>query len=259
MVLDSLNNIKGYRYELWCIARTAATRLCVVHVDTPVETCREWNRPRGAGGYDETIFEDLASRWDCRPSGLAVHAVLAHTLCWHARTVRQAGQTARGCRPNAAAEKVDWAAAWAAKADWASGRPPCPPSLPSGRFERPDSRNRWDSPLVTLNPALGPAHVEGQLAAVVALVTQGRAVTEHGGQVSRELQPTCATSNPALTCERQVPSGVAARLLRRGLASGRARAVAARLFMGSAAPCLAPHPRHASSWACSHQPALRGG
>jgi hypothetical protein len=46
VILDSLNTIKGYRYELWCMARAAATRCCVVWVQTDSATCREWNASR---------------------------------------------------------------------------------------------------------------------------------------------------------------------------------------------------------------------
>ncbi|KAG2489062.1 hypothetical protein HYH03_012498 [Edaphochlamys debaryana] len=68
-ILDSINNIKGYRYELWCIARAAATRYCMVHVDTEVDTCRTWNAARAEGErYRPEIFEDLASRFE-RPDG----------------------------------------------------------------------------------------------------------------------------------------------------------------------------------------------
>jgi protein KTI12 len=48
VLLDSLNNIKGYRYELFCLAKNAATRYCMVHVDTPADTCRAWNQQRDA-------------------------------------------------------------------------------------------------------------------------------------------------------------------------------------------------------------------
>jgi protein KTI12 len=30
VIVDSLNNIKGYRYELWCLARASGTHYCVV-------------------------------------------------------------------------------------------------------------------------------------------------------------------------------------------------------------------------------------
>jgi protein KTI12 len=30
VIVDSLNNIKGYRYELWCLARAAGILYCLV-------------------------------------------------------------------------------------------------------------------------------------------------------------------------------------------------------------------------------------
>ncbi|KAF6159663.1 hypothetical protein GIB67_029921 [Kingdonia uniflora] len=30
VIVDSLNSIKGYRYELWCLARAVGIRYCVV-------------------------------------------------------------------------------------------------------------------------------------------------------------------------------------------------------------------------------------
>lgn len=41
VVLDSLNYIKGFRYELHCAARAQATRYAVVHVDTDPQA-RAW-------------------------------------------------------------------------------------------------------------------------------------------------------------------------------------------------------------------------
>ncbi|KAI8467670.1 MAG: chromatin associated protein KTI12 [Monoraphidium minutum] len=65
VILDSLNAIKGYRYEVWCVVRSVGTRYCVVHVDTPVDTCREWNGSRPeAERYSSEIFEDLVRRFE---------------------------------------------------------------------------------------------------------------------------------------------------------------------------------------------------
>lgn len=67
VIVDSLNNIKGYRYELWCIARAAGIRYCVLYCDTEVGTCRTWNRVRseqGLSSYNDSIFEDLARRFE---------------------------------------------------------------------------------------------------------------------------------------------------------------------------------------------------
>ncbi|KAL3631231.1 hypothetical protein CASFOL_024215 [Castilleja foliolosa] len=68
IIVDSLNNIKGYRYELWCLARAVGTRYCVVHCDVEVDTCRKWNEERKERSdpthYEDKIFEDLARRFE---------------------------------------------------------------------------------------------------------------------------------------------------------------------------------------------------
>lgn len=43
VILDSLNYIKGFRYELYCISKNSKTQQCIVHVVTPPETCIKWN------------------------------------------------------------------------------------------------------------------------------------------------------------------------------------------------------------------------
>lgn len=77
VVLDAGNGIKGYRYELWCLARQAQTRFCVVHCDTLPEEARERNdarrRSRGEGdspaaaaadAFSKAIFDDLVFRFE---------------------------------------------------------------------------------------------------------------------------------------------------------------------------------------------------
>ncbi|KAJ5623430.1 hypothetical protein N7490_012035 [Penicillium lividum] len=39
VILDGMNYIKGWRYQLWCEAKAAGTSCCVVHVGTPVDQC----------------------------------------------------------------------------------------------------------------------------------------------------------------------------------------------------------------------------
>jgi len=78
VIVDSGCGIKGFRYELWCIARAAGARHCVVHVDAPIDDARRWNASRRRrsdgddekewGGYDARIFEDLVVRFE-RPDG----------------------------------------------------------------------------------------------------------------------------------------------------------------------------------------------
>ena len=67
IIVDSLNNIKGYRYELWCLARASGIRYCVFFCDTEVDHCRDWNvkrQEKGEPSYDSNIFEDLARRFE---------------------------------------------------------------------------------------------------------------------------------------------------------------------------------------------------
>ncbi|CAG9467432.1 unnamed protein product [Pedinophyceae sp. YPF-701] len=129
VIVDSVNGIKGFRYELWCVARAAATRHCCVHVDTPSASREAWNAARVPEGdrWLSHIFDDL-----------------------------------------------------------------------SGRFERPDGRNRWDSPLITVYPEMGADATERALQDVVA------ALTEQGNKnstraLAKDLRPTMATSNVPLS------------------------------------------------------------
>jgi protein KTI12 len=51
VIADGLNYIKGYRYQIWCEAKAAGTRCCVVHVAAREDECKVWNdgRLRAAG------------------------------------------------------------------------------------------------------------------------------------------------------------------------------------------------------------------
>ncbi|KAG1671711.1 hypothetical protein FOA52_007503 [Chlamydomonas sp. UWO 241] len=71
VILDSINNIKGYRYELWCVARASGCKYCMVHVDTNVAQCQAWNDARIDGDkYCARVFDDLAGRFE-RPDARA--------------------------------------------------------------------------------------------------------------------------------------------------------------------------------------------
>lgn len=55
VIVDSLNYIKGYRYELYCTARTFRTPHCVVWVGCNDDTATQWNQARidaGGDAYD---------------------------------------------------------------------------------------------------------------------------------------------------------------------------------------------------------------
>lgn len=123
VIVDSLNNIKGYRYELWCLARAAGTRYCVVYCDVEEDYCRKWNEERGEKEepcYNDKIFDDLVRR-----------------------------------------------------------------------FEKPDSRNRWDSPLFELWPSRDGIE-KGSTAIVDAVLYLTKKIDSKTRDV-KVLQPTIAT------------------------------------------------------------------
>ncbi|KAE8145174.1 chromatin associated protein KTI12 [Aspergillus avenaceus] len=46
VILDGMNYIKGWRYQLWCEAKALGTSCCVVHVGTPIDQCVANNEER---------------------------------------------------------------------------------------------------------------------------------------------------------------------------------------------------------------------
>ncbi|KAF9928854.1 kti12, chromatin associated [Linnemannia zychae] len=62
VIVDSLNYIKGFRYQLYCVARAIGTPHCVVFCACPPDRARAWNKDSGA--YPETIFEELVVRFE---------------------------------------------------------------------------------------------------------------------------------------------------------------------------------------------------
>eukprot|EP01138_Halocafeteria_seosinensis_P011708 gb/GECG01011964.1/.p1 GENE.gb/GECG01011964.1/~~gb/GECG01011964.1/.p1 ORF type:complete len:399 (+),score=53.45 gb/GECG01011964.1/:1-1197(+) len=65
VIADSLNYIKGYRYQLYCLARQTATSHCVVLVEDTFDRCKERNLKRAeADRYEPSLMEDLWSRFE---------------------------------------------------------------------------------------------------------------------------------------------------------------------------------------------------
>ena len=71
-IVDTLNYIKGSRYEFFCLVRNCKTRHCVVYIKSTLEKCLENNKI--SKHYDEELLKDLFSRmeepiqsnrWDC--------------------------------------------------------------------------------------------------------------------------------------------------------------------------------------------------
>lgn len=69
VILDSLNYIKGYRYELYCASKHSETPHCVLLCETPVETAREWNSARKPSQkYSPHVFDALLMRFEAPDS-----------------------------------------------------------------------------------------------------------------------------------------------------------------------------------------------
>ena len=62
VILDSLNYIKGFRYELYCLSRTAKSTYCVVYCDLDKHTNREFNEKDKV--YTPELLEDLINRME---------------------------------------------------------------------------------------------------------------------------------------------------------------------------------------------------
>ena len=91
VISDSLNYIKGYRYQLWCEAKAVGTRCCVIHVAARADECQKWNRERlrnrGDGAEDkegETTPVDTNSKEQDskKPAGFGELVPESHTALY---------------------------------------------------------------------------------------------------------------------------------------------------------------------------------
>lgn len=65
VILDSLNYIKGYRYELFCVSKHVKTTYCVILCETPTEEAKDWNSKRPENEkYSEEVFDALVMRFE---------------------------------------------------------------------------------------------------------------------------------------------------------------------------------------------------
>eukprot|EP00960_Hanusia_phi_P075653 768452-Hanusia_phi.AAC.8 len=65
VIADDLNYIKGYRYELFCIARAVGTTMCTIHCDATTDEIVRFNA--GTRAYNESILAELPQRFE-RPN-----------------------------------------------------------------------------------------------------------------------------------------------------------------------------------------------
>ncbi|KMO99916.1 hypothetical protein DIZ76_012378 [Coccidioides immitis] len=114
VIVDGMNYIKGWRYQLWCESKAASTTCCVVHVGTPIDQCVKNNEARlqkVQNGDDELK------------------------------------QNSQGPTSQSAEEIPT------AKVTFTNDDEPYPPELLQNlifRFEEPSTSSRWDKPLFTV-------------------------------------------------------------------------------------------------------------
>ncbi|CAL8355874.1 unnamed protein product [Lota lota] len=69
VILDSLNYIKGYRYELFCLIKHTQTPHCLVYCLTSVEVSSAWNSNREPKEqYTQEILDALVLRFEAPDS-----------------------------------------------------------------------------------------------------------------------------------------------------------------------------------------------
>ena len=156
VLLDANNGIKGYRYELWCIARQAGTRFCVVHCETPVDACRKRNSARRDRGGDVGGAGETATR----------------------KTRNASSESPRVSAASSSTSTNDFHEEW-------GGYDAAVFDDLVFRFERPDGKNRWDAPLFVLKPTpeeLGADDERGKR-------RRGRRSARGGGWVSAAREP----------------------------------------------------------------------
>ncbi|XP_030043108.1 protein KTI12 homolog [Microcaecilia unicolor] len=69
VILDSLNYIKGYRYELFCLVKHTQTPHCLIHCLTAPEISSVWNSSREPENqYTQEMFDALVQRFEAPDS-----------------------------------------------------------------------------------------------------------------------------------------------------------------------------------------------
>lgn len=62
VIMDAPNYIKGYRYELYCLAKSMKHQHAVLLCDTPADKCMQWNET--IGRYSQEVISDMITRFE---------------------------------------------------------------------------------------------------------------------------------------------------------------------------------------------------
>lgn len=63
VIVDSLNYIKGYRYQMHCVAREQKTTYCLIYCNTPLEIAQDFNK-KNENRFTEEMVEDYSKRME---------------------------------------------------------------------------------------------------------------------------------------------------------------------------------------------------
>ncbi|KAG1739440.1 chromatin associated protein KTI12 [Suillus paluster] len=82
LVVDGMNYIKGFRYQLYCKAREAGVRVATVYVLATPDQCRKWNDERIDGKrYKPETLDALIQRFE-EPSSMVRWDAPLFTIAW---------------------------------------------------------------------------------------------------------------------------------------------------------------------------------
>ncbi|KAM4873190.1 thioredoxin domain-containing protein 12 isoform 1-T1 [Thomomys bottae] len=155
VILDSLNYIKGFRYELYCLARAARTTLCLVYCVQPGSPSPR----REAADVAERRVPNLSVSWRARAEEGGKPAAAGACVRRELAPGSMLNGAVRGDVPKLDCREIETSDCPALTTPENQKSAKCvsgaffSPELVEAltlRFEAPDSRNRWDRPLFTV-------------------------------------------------------------------------------------------------------------
>ncbi|KAH8828341.1 chromatin associated protein KTI12 [Flagelloscypha sp. PMI_526] len=82
VILDSMNYIKGFRYQIYCAARELKVRVCTIHILATPEMCKERNSTRPTEDqYANATLQNLIDRYE-EPSSMVRWDSPLFTIPW---------------------------------------------------------------------------------------------------------------------------------------------------------------------------------
>ncbi|KAH9948688.1 chromatin associated protein KTI12 [Amylocystis lapponica] len=82
LIVDAMNYIKGFRYQMYCAAREMKLRVCTVYVVATPDQCKEWNTTREDGRrYAPETLDNLLLRYE-EPSSMVRWDSPLFTVPW---------------------------------------------------------------------------------------------------------------------------------------------------------------------------------